>query len=455
MGPKMPLKRALCLGMWAVSLLSCAPEAPRPEGGDLEAAPLYRGLNGRFRQLPEIVRHAFDGDSTDAAALGAQVDAYAPQLEELARASRAARCTWTYPQPPSLSDEYPLDYVLSAARLLVVRSRIRIHEGRIPAALEDLITLSRFGSDLTQDRRMIGRLLGLICHAWGCFEFRDWIRDGRLGRSALERAREHYDLILSRYPRFQTWLRWDKELGLPLLEELRDEGIREVIRRVAKESPGKEESEPIVELWEGWIRATLRRDFERTKERISARWDELLVPLEAELSLPQNERKLSFRLEEMRQGSRALAERMARSALGAGSGEEQALKDVADLLFMLWVPALDKVTLNHAKVRVLLEIAALGCRLELHRLDAGVYPDELGELTREPDDPFVNAKLRYRRIVQPGGEGYAVASAGPRGDAASRIRLLADTCGLDMDLFEQKSEREAENYTFGVFRRRN
>lgn len=443
----------LGVGVLAVALASCAGPGeglPAVEDG----GPVYRSLNGRFPKIPACIDDAFEGRKTDPAEVDAALASVGPLLDELARATRAIRCTWTYDRPPSIADEYPLDFVFNAAKPLVIRGRRRIRSGAVGAGLEDLAVLSKFGSDLSQDRWLIGHLLGLICQYWACDELRTWIRSGPLETSRLREMDEHLRLLLGRFPTFNARLRHEKEMSLSLLEGIRDLGVDEVVRRVAKDKSEPKEPHPIMTLWEEWLRKTLSKDLDRVRETVSRRWDVLLAPFEQEVRLPLNSQRLAEKVAEVKAGGRELSRRMARTALGAGAGEEQATMDLADLLFRLWFPSSEKAVENHAKVRLVLEMTALSCRLELHRTTFGRYPENLKEAGKNPSDPYDGTVLRYRRIATPEGEGYVLAGAGPKNDAETRIRVLAEECKFDPDLFEKKGYENAEFYTFGVFRRR-
>lgn len=449
MGIRMKACRVLFL---AACLTSCAsPESPQdapvPDG-----AVIYRGLIGRFGKLPQCVEDALRQPQQHHPGLIAALDSYDPLLDELERATRCARCTWTYDSPPSLTEEYPLDYALAAGRLLVVRARLFAKHAALDLALQDMKVLTRFGSDLMHDRPMFGHLSGLVCEVVACDELRAWLRQGRLERTDLEGLEEHLRRILAVYPTFQEWIRMEKEMALPLLREIRDVGISEVLRRVSRGEVEGIGAHPIVESWEEWFRSLLWRDMDRLRRRFSRRWDKLLIPFEKALNEPLNSEKYSMEVAEFKKRSRALSDRMALDLLGLRE-EEEAITDAADLLFGLWMPASEKITRHHAMARVLLETTALGCRLELVRLKTGSYPEKLSEIVRAPRDPFDGGELLYRRVIKPEGEGYVLAAAGPKGDAEERIRIYSEDCGFDLALFEKKGYGDADSLTFGVMRR--
>lgn len=160
-------------------------------------------------------------------------------------------------------------------------------------------------------------------------------------------------------------------------------------------------------------------------------------------------------MEKLKDDSRRLAERMARSMFETQVPKDQAIQDVADLVFILWMPALDRVAENHAKTLAMLETTASACRLEVYRLRTGSYPEQLAQVGRASKDPYDGRSLKYRRVVNPAGEGYVIAAAGPQDDAEIRIRVLAEICGFDKELYERRGYGNSEAYTFGVFRRHN
>src|SRR5262245_15627805 len=149
--------RRLATPALALALLSCAADQ-RIDG---DAVPFYRALAGRFRKLPECVDKAFVGEPADSAEVEAAIAPYAPLLADLARATRMSRCEWTPSGPLLLGIDYPIDYSLTVSRLLLVRADIRMERGATREALEDMLVLSQFGSDLQQDRPLIANLMGI------------------------------------------------------------------------------------------------------------------------------------------------------------------------------------------------------------------------------------------------------------------------------------------------------
>jgi len=444
-----PLACALLLA----SVTPGASQEPIYETSDADAVAIYRGLNRRFPKLPSSIQAAFDNEASDRGEVEPAVASFASLLDELARAARARRCEWTYDPPPSITGEYPLDFVLTAARVLVVRSRIRFQKGDTRAAVEDMLVLSRFGSDLTQDRWLIGRLMGLICTVWSCDELREWIREGRLQREHLALAEQHLQILDRRFPAFKIWLRQEREMAVPLLEEIRDLGLSEVARRVAKDTNPRRDPDPLVARWEAWLQETLRSDMKQSKERIFKRWDELIVPFEEALSKPLNAGALTTTLDSLKKGTKALSDRMARHTLGAGAGNDQAFRDAAELIFILWIPSSDRLALNHANACMTLETTLLASRLEIHRLDKGSYPMTLRDLGKELSDPYDGGVLKYRRIVKTDGEGFVLTAAGPDADAEKRIDDLSGRCRFEKSPYETKWERAAP-FTAWAFRRR-
>jgi len=231
-------------------------------------------------------------------------------------------------------------------------------------------------------------------------------------------------------------------------------GLEEVVRRVAKDTSAPKELDPIVLQWHTFIRETLEKDFDGAKRKISARWEELVTRLEEAQRKPLNSGELEQRVADLKRGAKALVERAARRVLGVFPREDDGLVDIADLVFTLWLPALEKASRKHAECLLLLETTLLACSLELQRLQTGHYPADLDELGEVPRDPFVGGTVRYRRFARPNGEGYVLAAAGPRNDAAERIRVFAEECDFDPEKFAKRGFGEVDAFTFGTFRRR-
>lgn len=445
------MTQRLALALLTASIASCAAPRTQDDRRDEDAAPLYRALDKRFPKLPPIVGAAFDREKTNAADLDAAVAAFDPLLEELSRAARCRRCVWINDPPPTILSGVPLDYALTAGKLLVVRSRRRLENGNDRGCLEDLLILQQFGSDLLQMRSTIGKLLGVIAGHWAGWELQDLLAARRLDQAGLELATERLATLLRRVPPQTAFLRDERTMAVPLLDEIRDLGLDEVVRRVGGDMKKPEETPPFVADWHRWLQETLRKDMEGAKRRISARWDELIVPLEEAHRKPINSGELTRGMAALKEGSHALSNRMARRTLGIAPKDDDGLNDAADLLFRLWVPALEKAVQRLAEYRLLLETIHLACSLELLRLSSGSYPGTPGDL---PGDPFVGGSILYRRIVRPDGEGYVLGAAGRADNAEERMRVYSEECAFDRERFDKKGYGDSEVLTFGVFHRR-
>jgi len=214
----------IAISILTLGLGSCASEGLTGDVEVQDAVPIYRTLIGRFPKLPTPVLTAFDRESTTHAELDAALAVYDLSLRELSKATTARRCLWSYDTPPTISGEYPIDYAISVGKLLVVRSRRRFAIGDTRASLEDLLVLARFGSDLLQDRWTIAKLLGLTVGSWAEFEIRDLLAEGRLVRPEVELVVKQVSPLPRRFPPFETLLRDENRMALPLLEEIRDLG---------------------------------------------------------------------------------------------------------------------------------------------------------------------------------------------------------------------------------------
>ena len=439
------------LGLLAVGLSSCVSQGGFYETEDTDAVPIYRGLIGRFPKLPDCILRAYNREATDPVDLNKALSSYDPYVGEISRAARARRCEWTYDKLPAITQDYPIDYGIDAGKILVVRSHQRFAQGESDGALEDLFVLSRFGSDLAQDRWTIGKLVGAIAIAFAMEELRDLII-----RSSLRP--EHYDgielnlaSIARRCPSLESMIRDERIMALPLLEELSDVGLEEVIRRVTKEEKKPKDPPFVVDLWESWLRATLKRDLEGAKARIRERWTVRTRPLEEEARKPVNARDLRQQMESLRSSGRELSQRMARNLVTLPFGSQAGLDDIADLLLLLWCPALEKAGKSVANLKLQVLQNLIACRLEQHRSRTGTYPESFATL----EDPYTGTPISYRRIVRPDGEGFVLASAGPLEDAETRMRGLADDCRFDRALFENRFGGDADALTMGVFRMRD
>ena len=442
------MPRRFVLSLLAAALASCASE---PQAADDDAVAIYRSLNGRFPTLPKLVLDAFVEMPADPAPVKAAVDAYAPLLDELARATRAPRCSWTYSTPPKLGVDYPLDYIMTAGRLLSVRAQLRLDQGAVGPAVDDLLSLSKFGSDLLQDRMIIGNLLGILNSVFSCDRLRGPIRDGSLAPADLERIERHLRLLVRRYPPFDTVLLNERNAACSLIDEVAETGLSAAVRRISGSTDEEKEQPWMVGRWEEWLRGILNKDRERSRRIIIERWDEQLAKLSAYCKGPLNSRPKTFDRDQI--VTKEHTQRMGMHALGlAGEGS---LLDAADLLLGLWVPAMAKIPQHFAKGRLWLEITRLGCALELHRLKTGSYPRELRGLGEEPEDPYDGKSLKYRRVVTPDGEGFVLAAAGPLEDSDARMRFLAEECDFDLaKYYATYDDGDTDAITFGVFRHR-
>src|SRR5579862_4285221 len=245
------MRGRLALALLAAGCTSCASPPELYETGDADAASIYRSLIGRIPRAPDCVRKAFDEEPPDEAELRAALAAYDPFLPQLTRAARARRCEWTYEKPPTIAQDFPIHYGIDLARVLVLRSRRRWAAGDREESLEELLVLTRFGSDLAQDRWTIGKLVGNIDMAFAAAEFRDRIVAGSLSPGQGELLEQSLASIIRRFPSPERFLQDERIMALALLEEIRDVGFQEVIRRVGreKEIPAPKDNPLPVELW--------------------------------------------------------------------------------------------------------------------------------------------------------------------------------------------------------------
>jgi hypothetical protein len=449
------MRRRLALALLAAGLASCSSVQQLYETEDADAVPTYRALNGRFPTLAKCVQASFDGEPADDAEVSSAVAGYEVPLAELVQATRARRCHWTYENTPTITQDYPLDYPMRAMKLLSVQARLRFARSDTDGCLADLIALARFGSDLLLDRWTVGKLIGVNAIAGSQYELRDRLIEGRLLPKHFELLERHLAAVLLRYPQPEAWLRDEQWMARPLLEEVRDLGMQEVIRRVGKDSSAPSEPPPVVEQWHRWLQETLRNDIDRAHKVIDRHWDEKLGPFEEDLRKPLNSGAIPLRMAAFHSDSRTMGERMARNMFLIPAGDEAALRDVADLLFILCLPAMEKIISKSARARLFLESNLWACRLELRRLRTGSFPESLEEIGEPPRDPYTGAPLVYRRIHLEEAEGFVLVSAGPKNDAERRVQVLIDVCRMDPRRFEALEGEDGYLCTLSILRKRD
>jgi len=457
------MRRPLALSVLAAALSSCASPPALYETEDADAVPIYRSLIGSFPNLPAVVRSAFDRDPVEGAKLAAAMSPYDAVLTDLARAARARRCEWTHEKPQGITDPFPIDYALTAARVLVVRSRLRFAKGEVDAALEDLLVTVRLGSDLQQEQWLIGKLIGNVALMFAAFELQDRIQASVLEDRHLSLIEASLSSADRRYPPFETWLKDERRMALLLVDVLRDAGFQETLNRLTRVSGGTQDPSDdgsfVVAAWDGWLRAVLKNDFNGTRSRIALRWREQLAPLEAEVRKPVNARDYEAAMEKLAWDSTALSQRMVRHMARGTTLDDAALNDVSDLILGIWRPHPVKLERNNARVRTTIRFIEPACRLERYRRRYGSYPASIEKVGGAPIDPYTGDPVAYQHIVRPDGEGYVLAAAGPKDDTDIRIRRLVEECRFDRELFEKKNiaakDDDADPLTWGVFRTRD
>ncbi len=391
------------------------PPGPPPliyDTEDADASEIYRTPSAQINELPKAIQDWTALQDMPSAGLSTAVAALDPKLRQYEKAARARRCDWKYAQPLTFgSDLSHATAAIKAARALSARAHVRYAQGRVDAAIDDILTTVRIGSDLLLDRTLIAHLVGVVCAAIAVDTFKTTVLRRGLEPERLRRVEAHVKAVLARFPAFERSIECEKRCTLGSVDEVVTRGLAGLLAPVSVP--------PFVD-------DVLKSDPDFARRTLSARLEECYGLLIQDAREPLYSKRLRFDSETFKSSASRGLEKC-----NAGSEKAEAIRAIADFMFALLAPSVAAAKRNFAHARVALDGLLLWCAVALERHARGAYP---AALPRPSVDPWDGGPLKYERV---GDRAFVITTAGPGGDWRERIKALAE-CRFDGDAFAKR-----------------
>lgn len=297
-----------------------------------------------------------------------------------------------------------LQELREAARLLKARAMLRLQEGDLDAAWQDLLTCHRLGRSAAQDPTLIGALVGIAIDSVA-INGDTWIAaDDRLSAAAAERIVADLQ-TLEPFP--------------PMVESLDTAERFAFLDAVCAVASGRASLSDLTGDGSveppGWVTRTaaaLLVDWDSILRK-GNRWYDRMVAT-AELGT-YRERREAFAVIE------GDLDRLGASVRDAGnvwsaiiSPRATVSEQLGNVFVSLLLPALSAAMEAEGRAMALGRMNEVTFAMAAYRAEHGNYPATLADLEREqktplPRDPFSEEAFRYRRE----GQGFVVYSVGP------------------------------------------
>ena len=406
-------------------LAACKPQPPAPkkpvasptppavvllyEAVDGNAAEAYGTLTCTVKLPPEFIEYATGGERTrEVVETLGKVQDY---LDAIRRAAKSRTCEWTYHLKEPGEKPAHLAHGIRAARCLA--AAIRERAGRdVDGAIDDSLLGLKLSCDFHNDPNLIGHLVGNVQQSIIAGALRETLLVRPLTRAQVLRLQAHLDYLRRHVRPCSIAIGRDLEEALLGVDSVVDHGFGATLEKVAG-SPSTAGAgaggliDEIVSRDKEHARKVLRRDLTR-------RWTALIEWA----GTPMHKATCPFNPDDLKdRTTRALT----RELLDLPGEPEAAFQAVADCVFILFMPPVEKIQRNAECRRMDLDCLYAWTLLELHRLDHGGYPPSLDAVGFAPVDAFSGKTMLYTKNAA---RGYVLGSIGPANDFTERVRRL-------------------------------
>ena len=294
-----------------------------------------------------------------------------------------------------------------AARLLGARAMLRLYEGDVEAAWQDLLACHRLARLAAQDPTLVGALVGIAVDGIAC------AGDARLihyGNLTAEQTRNMLSKLQSLPP-------------LPTMAERIDVAERytylDVVSTLARgqidlfDSAGGSAGPRA--NWAFRLAGSLLIDWDQVLRMGNSWYDRMVDALEKPTHAERAEAMSA--LDDQLKGIAAQVKdrkRLAGSFFQGKSPRYTASRHLGNVIAALFLPPLTAVRTAEDRATTLIRLDELAFALAGYHADDGGYPESLGELapkyiTNVPEDLFTGEDFRYKLE----GEGFLLHSLGP------------------------------------------
>ena len=297
-------------------------------------------------------------------------------------------------EPPLISALLPLQQeARAAARLLAARAMLKLGEGDVEGAWEDLLACHRLSRLLGQGETLINDLVAVAISGVACQGSESLAQDARL--TAEQARRFAADLnALDPLPDFGATIDiGERFAALDSLQSIARGNATGV-------APGLQ---PI---------AGRGLDWSLIMQLTNERYDEMVEAFgpESHRASIENLQALDAELQASGRGTMSTAQMIATALIGS---RRQVSRQLADVIFALLGPAVMQCGIAEGRAETRLRLLHIALALGAYRSDQGHYPDALVDLTSNdlveiPLDPFLDAPFQYERTQT----GYRLYSVG-------------------------------------------
>ena len=291
------------------------------------------------------------------------------------------------------------------ARALVARAMLRVHEGKVDEAWEDLLACHRLGRLVGQGATLIDILVGITLDGMACAGDQTLLQHARL--TAAQAAKMQDDLSrLPSMPKLADKMELgERFMGLDIVSMVAREGPASLWKLTDVEPGGM--AETLVDSvhaaaldWDIMLRM-LNSWYDRMADAASqptrSERQEAMDRIDKDLRKLQNTAKdwMSLGLSMLANPRKVISERF------------------GETFVVLFLPALSACTNAEDRSAMQFELTKLAFTLAAYRADHGSYPAKLDDLkpkyiSEVPKDIFNDAALHYQRE----GDGYVLYSVG-------------------------------------------
>jgi hypothetical protein len=315
----------------------------------------------------------------------------------------------------------------TAARLLAARAMLRLHEGQIDQAEQDLLACHRLGRLIGSTPFFIGALVGIAIDATAWQGDVALMASGKLdaaGALAYQRALRKLAPLPTMADVFDTSERLCYLGTLSVIARSKPTAAAAIDRSlfsILTQMPPPKPGDPPSVDWD--------QSFRFGNEKIDAGVAALREPtvLKRKKALEVLSRDLRNIATEMKKGGLS-------TALMSALGTRQAWSDrVAKICLTTLMPSIDGASEAEIRMQTRFALDQVGFALAAYRADAGTYPASLGELApryiaQVPADPFTDQPLHYQRQA----DGFLLYSVGANGKDDRGATFSSDPRGDDI-----------------------
>jgi hypothetical protein len=314
-----------------------------------------------------------------------------------------------------------------AARLLAARAMLRLKEGKIDQAEQDLLACHRLGRLIGSSPFFIGTLVGIAIDATAWQGDVALMASGKLdAAAALAYQRELRGLapLPTMADVFDTSERFCYLGNLSVIARSKPTvaaAIDQSLFSILTQTPPPKPGDPPSADWD--------RIFRFGNEKF-----DVGVSVLRQQTNSERHRALERFNREMRDiATEAKATDLSTLLLRAFATREAWTDRVAKVCVTLLMPSVEAVSEAEFRMQARLALAQVGFALAAYRADAGTYPAALGELApryiaQVPADPFTDQPLHYQRQK----DGFLLYSAGANGKDDHGATFSSDPRGDDI-----------------------